>query len=277
MNASLNLNISNSQPITMTQPLYNNNQIAYNQIPFSMSVGANNMNMMNMNNYMNNQFMMTPQGAYPNTFNQYPMSMSMSMPNQFNNMMPFQTPNNNYIMPGQQLQQQPQQNQNQSQNQNNVNKNEVSIDDCFEYSIKENIMSGDNSMYCQQCKSNQAFKMATKIVTFPEVLIIILNRGVGLEFDVKINFETKINLKKYIEKEKNDEKKDDIQFQYDIIGVISHLGESSDAGHFIAYCRDPIKRYNWYKYNDSFVTEVIDFKKEVVDFGMPYVLFYQKH
>ena len=272
MNANFNMN--NSQPIMMSQTLYNNNQLNYslNQMPLSMSVGPNNMNMMGMNNYMNNQYMIPQQGVYPNNFNQYPMNMGM--PNQFNNMMPYQNPNNNYIMSGQQplpQQQQPQ------QNQNNINKNEVNIEDCFEYSIKENIMSGDNSMYCQKCRSNQTFKMATKIETFPEILIIILNRGVGLEFDVKINFDKMINLGKYIEKEKKDENKEIEIIQYDLIGVISHLGESSDAGHFIAYCRDPIKRENWYKYNDAFVSKVEDFQKEVVDFGMPYVLFYQKH
>ena len=268
MMMNLNLNKNNSQPMIMNQPYYN--QYGFNQIPNSMSVGPNNMNMMGMNNYMNNQYMMPQQGVYPNNFNQYPMNMGM--PNQFNNMMSYQNPNNNYIMPGQQPQQQQPQ-----QNQNNINKNEVNIEDCFRYYIKENIMSGDNSMYCQQCRSNQTFKMATKIETFPEILIIILNRGKGIEFDVKINFDKMINLGKYIEKEKKDENKEIEIIQYDLIGVISHLGESSDAGHFIAYCRDPIKRENWYKYNDAFVSKVEDFQKEVVDFGMPYVLFYQKH
>jgi hypothetical protein len=264
----------------VSQPYYS--QFGFNQIPRSVSVGANNMNMMNMGNYMNNSYMMPQQGVYPNNFNQFPMGMSMQ--NQFNNsMMSFQMPNNNYVMPVQapqqqmplqQPQQQPQQNQN--QNQNNINKNEVTIDECFEYYIKENIMDGDNIMYCQQCKSQQKSTMATKIEMFPEVLIIILNRGVGLEFDVKIKFKKMIDLEKYIgEKKDNNGKKT----EYDLIGVISHLGESSDAGHFIAYCRDPIKREDWYKYNDSFVTKVEEenFQKEVVDFGMPYVLFYQKH
>ena len=87
----------NSQTIMMSQSLYNNNQFGYslNQIPRSMSVGVNNMNMMGMNNYMNNQYMMPQQGVYPNNFNQYPMNMGM--PNQFNNMMSYQNPNNNNI------------------------------------------------------------------------------------------------------------------------------------------------------------------------------------
>jgi ubiquitin C-terminal hydrolase len=46
-------------------------------------------------------------------------------------------------------------------------------------------------------------------------------------------------------------------------------------GHFIAYCKDPLSNV-WYKYNDSFVNEVTNFQKEVIDFAMPYLLFYQK-
>ena len=272
MNASFN-----SQNMMMPQPYYNNNQYMYNQQGFmsqSMSNNTNNMNMMGMNNYMNNQYMMPQQGIYQNNYNQYPMAMNM--PNQFNNsMMSFQAQSNNYIMPGQQPQLQQQQQQLPQQNQNNSNKNEVDIEDCFKYYIKENIMDGDNTMYCQQCKSNQIFKMTTKIETFPEVLIIILNRGMGLQYDVKITFQEMINLQKFLANQNNEEK--DKITQYDLIGVISHLGESSDAGHFIAFCRDPIKREKWYKYNDSFVDEVKDFTKEVVDFGMPYLLFYQKH
>jgi ubiquitin C-terminal hydrolase len=270
MNASFN-----SQNMMMPQPYYNNNQYMYNQQGFmsqSMSNNTNNMNMMGMNNYMNNQYMMPQQGIYQNNYNQYPMAMNMQ--NQFNNnMMSFQSQNNNYIMTGQQLQ--PQQQQQPQQNQNNSNKNEVDIEDCFKYYIKENIMDGDNSMYCQECKSKQIFTMSTQIETFPEVLIIILNRGMGLQYDVKITFQEMINLQKFLANQNNEEK--DKITQYDLIGVISHLGESSDAGHFIAFCRDPIKREKWYKYNDSFVDEVKDFTKEVVDFGMPYLLFYQKH
>ena len=47
-------------------------------------------------------------------------------------------------------------------------------------------------------------------------------------------------------------------------------------GHFIAYCRDLFEEDKWHKYNDSIVTEVKDFQKEVINFAMPYLLFYQK-
>ena len=47
------------------------------------------------------------------------------------------------------------------------------------------------------------------------------------------------------------------------------------SGHFIAY-RKEFFHNNWLKFNDSFVEPVKDFKKEVIDFAMPYLLFYKK-
>ena len=51
------------------------------------------------------------------------------------------------------------------------------------------------------------------------------------------------------------------------------LSKTND--HFIAYCRSPIDD-NWYKYNDDLVTPINDVKQEVIDYAMPYLLFYQK-
>ena len=148
------------------------------------------------------------------------------------------------------------------------NNNEVNIYDCFEYDKKINYMAGENAMYCNFCKKTSNSQMCTVLTTGPEILIIILNRGKGIQFNVKINFVEQLNLSNYI------------QFQntgvnYELIGVITHLGESSMAGHFIAYCKSPISHL-WYKYNDAIVNQVNNFKSEVIDFAMPYVLFYQK-
>ena len=148
------------------------------------------------------------------------------------------------------------------------NENEVSIYDCFDYDCKINLMDGDKSMYCNYCKQNMTFSLATHLVTGSEILILILNRGKGIEFNVKINFVEELNLYNYIEYKNTG-------YQYRLLGVITHIGESSMNGHFIAYCRDPINQ-KWYKYNDAIVNEVNDFQNEVINFAMPYLLFYQK-
>ena len=110
--------------------------------------------------------------------------------------------------------------------------------------------------------------MCTYLTTGPEILIIILNRGKGIEFNVKLNFYEDLNLSNYIEITNTG-------VNYKLIGVITHLGESGMSGHFIAFCKDPYNQ-KWYKFNDAFVSPVINFKEEVIDYAMPYLLFYQK-
>ena len=150
----------------------------------------------------------------------------------------------------------------------NFNINEVSIYDCFDYERKQNFMSGENSMYCNYCKGNHDCYMYTNLFTGPKILIILLNRGKGIEFNVKLNFPDKLYLNNYIQFQNSG-------FMYKLIGVITHIGESGMGGHFIAYCVDPITN-QWNKYNDSIVTEVKDFQNEIINFAMPYLLFYQK-
>ena len=153
--------------------------------------------------------------------------------------------------------------------QNNfINNNEVNMTDCFNYNQKVNFMTGENSMYCNRCRTNCDCRMWTYLVTGPEILIIILNRGKGIEFNIKIYFEENLDLSNYIEYKNTGCK-------YKLIGVITHIGESSMSGHFIAYCRDPINN-DWYKYNDAIVNKVENFQNEVINFAMPYLLFYQK-
>ena len=150
----------------------------------------------------------------------------------------------------------------------NFNINEVNLNDCFDYDRKQNFMTGGNSMYCNYCRGNHGCYMYTNLITGPKILILLLNRGKGIEFNVKLNFPDKLNLYNYIQ-DKNS------GFMYKLIGVITHIGESGMGGHFIAYCVDPITN-RWNKYNDAIVTEVKDFQNEIINFAMPYLLFYQK-
>ena len=150
----------------------------------------------------------------------------------------------------------------------NNNYNVVDIQDCFEYDRKVNVMSGENSMYCNYCKNTCSSSMCTILTTGPNILILLLNRGKGIEFNVKINFYEELNLYNYIQY-------NNIGCKYKLIGVITHIGESGMGGHFIAYCRDPITE-KWHKYNDAIVSEVNNFQNDVINFAMPYLLFYQK-
>jgi len=153
---------------------------------------------------------------------------------------------------------------------NNIqaNNNVVDIYQCFEFDKRICLMSGDNSMYCNKCQISTPCNICTNLVYGPNILIIILNRGQGKQFDVKLNFYEDLNLNNYIEIKQTG-------VNYKLIGVITHLGESGMSGHFIAFCKDPDEK-KWYKFNDAIVSPVENFKSEVIDYAMPYLLFYQK-
>ena len=153
-------------------------------------------------------------------------------------------------------------------NQSQQNQNVVDIYQCFEFDRRICFMSGDNAMFCNNCQKSTNCNICTNLVYGPNILILILNRGKGKQFDVKLNFVEELDLTSYIEFKNTGVK-------YKLIGVITHLGESGMSGHFIAFCKDPLN-FEWYKFNDAIVSPVSDFKKEVIDFGMPYLLFYQK-
>ena len=145
----------------------------------------------------------------------------------------------------------------------------VTLDDCFEQSEEKEVLCGVNQIYCNYCNSSENAVTFNKLYNCPEVLTIILNRGKGLEFDVQFKFPIFINISKYVT-DKN------CNTNYELIGIITHLGESSMSGHFIAYCKSPNDN-NWYCYNDAQVNKCTKAVNEIDSFGIPYVLFYQKY
>ena len=143
----------------------------------------------------------------------------------------------------------------------NYNDNNVKIIDCFEYYTKIGL---NQNYYCNFCKQNYPSNSQTKLLNTPHTLIINLNRGKGLEYNVNIIFDEYLNLNKYINNENS-------PYYYELIGVICHFGSNDMGGHFVAFC----KNYNnceWYKYNDQMVTKCLF--NEVRQNGIPYALFY---
>ena len=140
----------------------------------------------------------------------------------------------------------------------------MNIYDCFENYQKIENFSGNNSIYCDICKTEYSCNCAEFIYSLPNILISIL----GNNYFVKLEYYTELYLTNFVEAKQNNE-----IIIYDLIGVI--IGLSSDHIHFIAICKSPIDGL-WYKYNDGFVSQVQDFKIDVLYYSMPYVLIYQK-
>ena len=145
--------------------------------------------------------------------------------------------------------------------------NIVTIEECFEYYQKKDKMSGSNQIYCNKCKSMVDSINYSKLITCPNILILNLNRGKGLQFNIKIEIQEKLNVGNFLYFKNSNE----IPTNYELIGIVTHFGPSDMSGHFIAFCKSFVDN-NWYKYNDSIVT--LSSFMEAKNTGVPYILFY---
>ena len=153
----------------------------------------------------------------------------------------------------------------------NMNQNNsVSLIDCFIYNQKPEYFTGQNQNFCNICKQLSDAIYTTNIFVSPTILIIILNRGKDNVFDIKIDFNEKLDITQFVLQ------KDIPQIIYNLYGVINHLGKSGPSAHFVAACKSPVDK-KWYRYNDAIVTPINNIQKEVINFGTPYILFYQKN
>ena len=151
----------------------------------------------------------------------------------------------------------------------NINFNEINLNDCFDFYEKDEMMDGDNRMWCNYCKQNTPSKYKTVIYSSPHYFILILNRGKNNIYDVKLNFQERIDLARYVQR------KEGPNLIYNLYAIVTHLGPSSMSGHFIAFCRSSIDNM-WYKYNDSIVELKGNFFNDIHEFGNPYILFYER-
>ena len=150
---------------------------------------------------------------------------------------------------------------------NYQNLDQVNIYQCFYYFQSQNEISG----YCDKCGLDEAKLLNNTIIySSPVILILIFNRGKGLQFNIKINFPEILDLSQVILNE-NKEK-----IIYELQSVVKHLGDNSSSGHFITYCRSPIPNFHncWFCYNDETVVQTNNWN-DIHDIGNTYILFYQ--
>ena len=197
----------------------------------------NNQNNMQQNNNMNNYYMNNNMNLFGNSnYNMYMYSNNYNIfRNNINNFDKFNAPTTINPISRMRI--------------NNINKQEkkkLSLNDCFKMNKNLENLTGENQIFCNNCRSKQNAIMYDEIHKAPNVLIIILNRGKGNSFECDIDFPMELNLSEHISNPASPK-------NYELIGVISHLGESSMEGHFIAYCKHFDE--GWYLFNDAIVRQ----------------------
>ena len=142
--------------------------------------------------------------------------------------------------------------------------NIVDITECFEFYQKSDYMMGSNQIYCNNCHVMSNSINMTKIIISPYILVINLNRGKGLQYNVKLNFEEYLDINNFVYYPESPK-------LYKLIGIVTNFGPSSMSGHFIAFCQSFVDQ-KWYKYNDAIVSN--SSFEEARSTGVPYILFY---
>ena len=158
----------------------------------------------------------------------------------------------------------------QTYNQLNSNKRKKNMErkldilDCFNNEEIPKQFMGGNQIFCTKCNKSRDGESVSKIYMSPKIMIIFLDRGMYNRFSCEVSFPEKLDMSKFVEKK-------DLKEEYDLIGVIEHLGPSSMGGHFIANCRHFDGKF--YIFSDSDISKP---SNKYQQYGVPYLIFYRK-
>ena len=295
-NINMNNNMVNNFSINNNMNMNNN----MNNNNFMNNMNNNNMNTNGNNNYgnlnggMNGQMNMSgsinPMGNNMNPMgnNMNPMGhimnqmgnlVNINMPNNMNiignnaNMVNMNTNpiimanniNNNQIMINNMMM-----NQNMFMN-NNIFADvpvptSVDLIEAFQHYEKDNMMAGENMLYCQKCKKTCGHIQSNHFYTLPEIMVINFNRGKGNIYNVGATFPETIDLANSVQTKLDSHK-------YRLICIITHIGPHGTGGHYIAFCYLEDKKM-WFQFNDSIVSP--SSFDEASKFGDTYILFYKR-
>jgi hypothetical protein len=112
----------------------------------------------------------------------------------------------------------------------------INLYDAFDLLNKEEILEGDNLLYCNNCKGKKKAKKKIEVYKAPYYLILHLKRykqstKLGIKNDTIIDYKEALNLKDFVlgpNKEIS---------LYDLYGVVINK-KSMNSSHYIAYCKN---------------------------------------
>ena len=140
----------------------------------------------------------------------------------------------------------------------------IDIDDCLNF-YELNSKSKGN-YYCQICKNN-VFNgdCFSKVKTFPQILIIILDREKDENW-IEFKTEFSLNLSKISYYQNN--------IDYDLIGIVSYKKEEGDNKQFYntVFCKTSDDK--WIFFDKYIQKEINDMKVDIIH--TPYILFFLK-
>jgi len=181
--------------------------------------------------------------------------------------------------------------------------NEITLMDCLQEFTKIEVLNEENKWFCQKCNQTKQGINQLDIFSAPKYLIFQLKRFITQnlvkgKIQVKIKFPLgKLDLTKMVKsqcesgeiwkredvgvnfqesmmkisKDQEDFEKTE-EVSYELLGVVNHLGNSLEKGHYFANFKSEINGF-WYKYDDRAVSQELD---ELVCSSEAYILIYRR-
>lgn len=144
----------------------------------------------------------------------------------------------------------------------------ISLIDCFDLYVKEEILDGDNAILNETTGKKEAVKKSIMFWSFPNILVIDIKRFnvTNTKKKMLVDFPLEnLDLSKYIMGYNKS------TYIYDLYGVCNH-GGTVMGGHYTSYIKNANDK--WYQYNDTSVTN-IDVLHQIIT-PKAYCLFYRK-
>lgn len=136
----------------------------------------------------------------------------------------------------------------------------VTLDDCYNEFLKEEILEGDEKWICDKCEHPVNASKQLVVNSTPKYLIVHLKRYTFLKRAAKINAKVDVPIEWYLR-----------GHRYVLRGFILQSGHMN-GGHYMAFIQ---KNGRWFCLNDARVHEITEMSAMVVS-RAAYVLFYVK-
>ena len=141
---------------------------------------------------------------------------------------------------------------------------EISLFECFINARKEKTYQ--KYEYCQNHETFCDVSHISRFFLCPKILVIMLKYCKNND-NIKVNFEKELNITNFTKLENEGKKEDQI---YNLVGVVSKINNKIISS---SKCKDD---NNWYRFDDIDIKQISNFDNEVINYGIPLILFYCK-
>lgn len=134
----------------------------------------------------------------------------------------------------------------------------------------EEVLDGDNCVYCKHCREKKPAKKALRLATAPSILVCHLKRfalnsyGELVRVNKHVSFPERLHIGRCMSKVNKSRPP-----PYDLVSLLVHQGSTCDSGHYVAFSKHGGE---WYQCNDSAITKV---SVQTVMKQQAYILMYE--